>query len=141
MKSVVKGDNTYKALNDIENLKAIVQHVSSTEIKIEIKATLFSENDPNFAFACNNLLDEFEIKLHSDLMSSNSSGEVEGVKNNLPIKLKIRSIRIFRPITPDSSLRVTIESKKEPLQFIGVLKILSDKKVKQIKSESGIVKL
>ena len=27
MKSVVKGDNTYKALSDIENLKAVVQHI------------------------------------------------------------------------------------------------------------------
>ena len=53
MKCVAKGNSTYKALADIENVKAVVDIVSDKLIKIEIRAMMFSENDANFAFIFN----------------------------------------------------------------------------------------
>lgn len=62
MKCVKNGSNTYKALADIENIKAIVDIKSEDLIKIEMRASLFSENDANFGFIFNNEYSEFDIK-------------------------------------------------------------------------------
>ena len=110
------------------------------EVKIEIRSMLFSENDAHFAFVCNNSLNEFDVIPQGDYITFNSSGEVDGINNGMPVKLKMKKIKLFRSLTPKSSLRVTIRSKNKPLQFVGIIQVLSDTQGKPIKMELGIVK-
>ncbi|HIZ11451.1 MAG TPA: toll/interleukin-1 receptor domain-containing protein [Candidatus Eubacterium faecavium] len=139
MKCVINSENTYKSIDDIDNLVAIIQQESLYKIKIEIKALLFSENDPDFSFICNNELDDFNIELIGDAMSYNSTGEMAGFNNGIPIKLNMQTRRLFRPLTPTNSMKCILTSKEKPLQFAGIMKVLSNTKGKKIKLETGRV--
>ncbi len=138
MKNVVKGENNYQALDDISNLKAVVQIISSDSIKIEIKATLFSENDANFAYIFDNEIEDFDIVPLSDSMSYNSTGEIMGQKDGIIKKFHMKTVQLFRPITPTNSMKVSVKGKK-PLRFVGVMKVLSNTKGKHIDFEYGQV--
>lgn len=139
MKCVIKGENTYKALEDAENIVAVVQKISAYEIRIEIKAMLFSENDADFAFICDNAVDDFEVN-PQEAMYYGSTG---GIRNNIKgqtIDLKMRTVRLYRPLTPKNSMKVTIKSKSDVmLKFVGIMQVLSETQGKSIKMVSGIV--
>lgn len=136
MKCVRNGRNTYKALADIENVKAIVDIQSEELIKIEIRASLFSENDANFAFIFNNNYEDFDVQ-PEDSTHYDITGEVDGSSNGIPVKLKMKTIRLFRPLTPNNAMRVTIRSKGPQLQFAGIMQVLSNVQGKPIQIEQG----
>lgn len=138
MKCVINGNNTYNALSDIDNVKAIVDLISDKMIKIEIRAMLYSENNANFAFIFNNQYDDFDVKTE-DSLCYNCTGEIDGSNNGIPIKLKMKTIRLFRPLTPDNPMRVTVTSKNIILQFAGIMQVLSNEKGKHITIEQGQV--
>lgn len=134
MKCVIKGENTYKALEDIENIVAEVEYVSESEIKIEIKATLFSENDANFAFICDNEIDDFKAK-PQEPMHYGTTGQICDFVNGRKVDWKVRTIRLYRPLTPKNPLRVTIKSKSSDilLKFKGIMQMISETQGKPIK--------
>lgn len=136
MKCVAKGNSTYKALADIENVKTIVDIVSDKLIKIEIRAMMFSENDANFAFIFNNKYEEFDVQ-PEDSTHYDSTGEVDGSASGIPIKLKMKTVRLFRPLTPNNAMRVTITSKGQQLQFAGIMQVLSNVQGKPVQIEQG----
>ena len=121
---------------DIENVKAIVDIVSDKLIKIEIRAMMFSENDANFAFIFNNKYEEFNVQ-PKDSAHYDSTGEVDGSANGIPIKLKMKTVRLFRPLTPNNAMRVTITSKGQQLQFAGIMQVLSNVQGKPVQIEQG----
>ena len=94
MKCVVKGENTYKPLEDIENIVAVVEYISEYEIKIEIKATLFSENDADFAFICDNEIDDFELTTQEPMYYGNTGG-IHNFVNGQEIDWKMRTMRLY----------------------------------------------
>ncbi len=139
MKCVIKGENAHKALDDVENIVAVVQKISMHEIKVEIKALLFSENDADFAFVFDNDIDDFEISTQ-EAMYYGSTGGIRQNINGQTIDLKMRTVRLYRPLTPKNSMKVTIKSKSNKvLKFAGIMQVLSETQGKPIKMESGIV--
>lgn len=134
MKCVVKGENTYKPLEDIENIVAVVEYISEYEIKIEIKATLFSENDADFAFICDNEIDDFELTTQEPMYYGNTGG-IHNFVNGQEIDWKMRTMRLYRPLTPKNPLRVVVKSKSKdiPLKFKGIMQMLSKTQGKPIK--------
>lgn len=64
MKKIVKSENCYNPLEDVQNMQAEVAVVDKTKARFTIKATLFAEHNPKFAFACENSTDEFRIHAH-----------------------------------------------------------------------------
>lgn len=136
MKCVAKGNSTYKALTDIENIKAVVDIVSDKMIKIEIRAMMFSENDANFAFIFNNKYEEFDVH-PEDSAHYDSTGEVDGNVNGTPVRLKMKTIRLLRPLTPNNAMKVTIKSNGPQLQFAGIMQALSNVQGKAIQIENG----
>ena len=138
MKCVKNGSNTYKALADIENIKAIVDIKSEDLIKIEIRASLFSENDANFGFIFNNEYNEFDVK-PEDGAYYGSNGEIDGITNGVPVKLKMKSVRLLRPLTPTYPMKITISSSTTQLKFVDIMQLLSNTKGKKIQIETGIL--
>lgn len=139
MKCVIKGENTYKALEDVENIVAIVQKISAYEIRIEIKAMLFSENDADFAFICDNAVDDFEVNTQEAMYDSAEGGIRNSIKGET-IDLKMRTVRLYRSLTPKNSMKVTIKSKPDvTLKFVRIMQVLSETQLKPIKMLSGIV--
>ena len=139
MKCVIKGENAYKALDDVENIVAVVQQVSMHEIKVEIRALLFSENDADFAFVCDNDIDDFEVIIRNAIYHSRTS-EIRQNINGQTIDLKMRTVRLDKPLTPKNSMKVTIKSKSNiELKFVGIMQVLSETQRKPIKMESGKV--
>ncbi|WP_066714232.1 toll/interleukin-1 receptor domain-containing protein [Clostridium sp. Marseille-P299] len=134
MKCVAKGTNTYTPLKDVNNVKAIVEPISELLAKIELRATMFSENDANFAFIFNNEYDDFEVKPEDSAYYS-STGEIDGYNNGTPIRLKMKTIRLFRPLTPSNPVKVIVRSKNKKLQFAGVMQVLSNTEGKHIQAE------
>lgn len=61
MKSVAKLEDCYKPLEDIQNIKAILQVIDKTKLRITIEATAFTEHNPTFAIACANELKDFSV--------------------------------------------------------------------------------
>ena len=100
---------------------------------------LFSENDADFAFICDNAVDDFEVN-PQEAMYYGSTG---GIRNNIKgqtIDLKMRTVRLYRPLTPKNSMKVTIKSKSDVmLKFVGIMQVLSETQGKPIKMVSGIV--
>lgn len=66
MKKIVKSETCYQPLEDVQNLQVEVTVVDKTKAQFTIKATLFAEHNPKFAFACENSTDEFKMSLLSD---------------------------------------------------------------------------
>ena len=137
MKCVAKGTNTYTPLKDVSNVKAIVEPISEHLFKIEIRATMYSENDANFAFIFNNDYDEFEVKPEESAYY-NSTGEVDGFNNGTLIRLKMKTIRLFRPLTPANPMKIIVRAKdNKKLQFVGVMQALSNTEGKNVQMEIG----
>ncbi len=64
MKCVVNSINNYQPLANIENLKVNMSIIDETKANITIRALYYSEDNPEFAFACKNSLDTFSINPH-----------------------------------------------------------------------------
>lgn len=64
MKKVVKKENCYTPLEDIQNyvVKALI--IDGSTVRFTISTTFFAEHNPQFAFACENELNEFSIDVH-----------------------------------------------------------------------------
>ncbi len=61
MKRVAKLENCYTPLEDIQNYKVEASIIDKQTIRFTIRATYFAEHNPEFAFACENTLDEFSM--------------------------------------------------------------------------------
>lgn len=54
--------------------------------------------------------------------------------------MKMRTVRLYRPLTPRNSMKVTIKSKSDVmLKFVEIMQVLSETQVKPIKTVFGIV--
>lgn len=62
---------------------------------------------------------------------------MDGSANGIPIKLKMKTVRLFRPLTPNNAMRVTITSKGQQLQFAGIMQVLSNVQGKPVQIEQG----
>ena len=96
---------------------------------------MFSENDANFAFIFNNKYEEFDVQ-PVDSAHYDSKGEVDGNINGTPVRLKMKTIRLLRPLTPNNAMKVTIKSNGPQLQFAGIMQALSNVQGKPIKIEN-----
>lgn len=132
MKCVVNGENTYTALNDVDNVTAIIKEIKVNEIQLEIKANMYSENDANFAFVCSNEIDEFEVTTEDPIHYS-STGEMIGYNNRVPVPLKMKTIKLYRPLTTSNPMKVKIKGVNNvKLNFIGIMQVFSNTSGKPI---------
>lgn len=63
MKCIVKSENNYKPLEDVQNLKAMLIKESNNHYLVKIEATTYAENAATFVFACENKIDDFALIL------------------------------------------------------------------------------
>lgn len=98
MKCVVKGDSTYKAMEELENIKVSFKVVDNKTIRITIKTLLYAEGNPTFAFACSNSLDEFSACFNiSEGMTMSNHGTIT---TNTGETLNMRTVQLQRPLKP-----------------------------------------
>lgn len=99
MKCVIKSENTYQPLKDVENLKAKFEVFdNNTKLKVTIKALLYTENNPTFAFVCGNDLKEFIacFSKYEGIAITNYGTMV--VENG--VELNMRIAKLQRPLRP-----------------------------------------
>ncbi len=59
MKRIIRSENTYQPVEEFQNLRAKITWITERQCIVTIKATLFAEWSPTFAFACLN--NEFHL--------------------------------------------------------------------------------
>lgn len=64
MKKVVKKENCYIPLEDIQNYKVKAFVIDKSTARFTISTIFFAEHNPQFAFVCENELSEFSIDSH-----------------------------------------------------------------------------
>lgn len=133
MKSVISGGNTYTSGENIENLVAYLHKKSEFEIDFEIQATMFSVQDVNFAFVCNNNIDEFEVIPFTETMISTTHGEAFKDINGERIYTNSIINTLHRVLTPNSPFKGKLKSKSSFLNFEGIIQVLSEDSIKQLK--------
>lgn len=135
MKCVAQDNNTYKAFPDIDNLIAIYEIVSDKMVKIEIRATMYMENETKFGLLCNNDVEILEVKIKDSFISLNS-GTLDAKRDGMPTKLRMKIIELLRPVTPYNAVKIIITS-EERLEFVGVAQLLSSNEGKIIQMKEG----
>ncbi len=63
MKCVIKSENNYKPLESVQNLIATLIEKSKENYLVRIEATTYAENNATYAFACENELNDFALRL------------------------------------------------------------------------------
>lgn len=133
MKSVVNQENNYKPLEDKENLIAILHKKSDFEIEFEIKAIMFSVQSVDFAFVCNNPIDEFEvIPLDEQIIYTRRGEAFKDYPNGERRYINAIIKTLYRVLTPNKSFRGVLKSKKSPLNFEGIIQLLSETDIKEL---------
>ncbi|MBR5514473.1 MAG: toll/interleukin-1 receptor domain-containing protein [Ruminococcus sp.] len=98
MKSCVKSENVYKPLDDVQNLIASFREVTPKKIEITISALLYSEQNPVFAFACENPLNEFSVCFNiSDGLTISGKDELTDDTQQV---LYARTVQVQRALSP-----------------------------------------
>lgn len=134
MKAVVNQENNYKPLEDKENLVVTLHKKSDFEIEFEIRATMFSVQSVDFAFVCNNSIDDFEVIPFDEHIIYTRSGEAFKDYPNGERKYINAIIKTLqRVLTPTKSFRGVLKSKKSPLNFEGIIHVLSETDVKELR--------
>lgn len=108
MKCVVKGENTYKPLEEFENLKAEVKVIDIKKAVITVKAMMYTEQSPSFAIGCENDYKDFNIEIKSERMVSH--GEIK-IQSSDGVIINAISIQLLRPLSPDRPFIAELTSK------------------------------
>lgn len=133
MQSAISGESVDKPAENIENMVAYLHKVSEFEVDFEIHATKFSVQDVNFAFVCNNNIDEIEVFPLSETMIRTRYGKAfkdidgERIYTNSIIKT------LCRVLTPNSPFKGKLKSKSSSLNFVDILHMLSEENVESLK--------
>lgn len=125
MKCVIRGQNSYAPLQDISNLCAIIENLSPQEIKVEIHARMYSENNNRFAFILDNSPLDFDVEPQGVPMHVSASGTYTTHINGQLVSLNMKSIQLFYPLTPQTPIRVLIKSSTATLNFHGIMHVTS----------------
>lgn len=99
MKRITKNENCYIPLEDAPNVMVDINVVERTKAIITVKATMYAEHNPCFAFACENVYDEFDIKNVSEAVTLQGRDQLSGdgiVANAYTIQLH----RVLKPGFP-----------------------------------------
>jgi hypothetical protein len=134
MRTVVNKENNYKPLEDKDNLIVTLHQKSDFEIEFEISATMFSEQNVVFAFVCNNPTEDFEVIPFNEQMVYTQIGEAfkdfpNGERKYINAIIKT----LYRVLIPNKPFTGVLKSKKSPLNFEGIMQVLSDTKVRELK--------
>ncbi len=98
MKSCIKSENVYKPLDDVQNLAASFREVTPKKIETTISALLYSEQNPVFAFACENPLNEFSVCFNiSDGFTMSGTGQIT---TDFGYVLNARTVQVQRALSP-----------------------------------------
>lgn len=99
MKCVIKSKSTYKPLEEAPNIVATIQNKDAKTIKITIEAKMYAEQNPEFAFACSNSLDDFSACFNVS-EGYTLCGRDEITTNNGLI-LNARTVQLQRALKPN----------------------------------------
>lgn len=118
MKLVVKSENTYKPLQDVENVVGEYHVEPSGETLITIRAQYFNVNNPDFAFAAANDYDDFCVKPLSEGFVHTYRTVI--TKTETQIALKAHGIGLCRDLKPGFPLVVCVTPKNPPIKELTV---------------------
>lgn len=111
MKCVINTKNNYKPLGNVQNLMATLTEKTKENYLVRIEATTYAENSATYAFACENELEEFALRLTgsfscgADVLRT-ADGKVLNARTCTPMHMNIR---------PGFSLEFEVVT-KEPLK-------------------------
>ena len=96
MRLVISGENTYKPLDNVQNLVVEYNYKDDNKIHICIRALYYAENTPTFAVASNISLDDFRIQSISDGVSMTG----HAVFNAISPQLNAHTVGLLRAVKP-----------------------------------------
>lgn len=116
MRCIIKGESTYKPQENIENIKAYFKKLDDYKYRITIKAHYFSEHNTQFAFGCENPLEDFSIDVKSEPMVMTNTGTLTFEDGQV---LNMRTVGLQRALSPNYPLVVeaNINNKKSLRSF------------------------
>lgn len=97
MKKIVKSENCYAPLEDVQNIQVEMTQVGDSTFRFTIKATLYAEHNPTFAFACSNDIKEFQVNPLTEAFTITGSDEITFANG---IKLNAHTCRLQRVLKP-----------------------------------------
>lgn len=139
MKCVIRGKSTYTPLEEVSNLYAIVEKKSQHEIKLEIHARMYSENNNHFAFLLNNDVADFSAEPQGVPMHYSANGKYTNLIDGKVVSLSMKSIQLYHPLTPQMPTKIIIKSSRAELDFYGIMQVISATEGKAIPITSGKV--
>lgn len=107
MKKIVKAENCYNPLEDVQNLQAEMMQTDDSTLRFTIKATLYAEHNPTFAFACENDIKDFQITTSTEAFTINGVDEITFASG---LKLNARIIQLQRVLKPGFSFVADLKS-------------------------------
>ena len=117
MKKIIKMENCYVPLHDIQNIQVEVKCVDDKKTIMTIKAVMYAEHNPIFAFACENDFNEFEIRTDSEPLTRHRQAELEGDS----IKWNAHTVQLYRVLKPGFPLVVEVYRKgPNPLRNMSI---------------------
>ena len=95
MRCIIKSENNYRPLEDVRNLKASLVKKTDKHYLVTIEATMFSENNSTYAFACENDLNDFGLSLTGSFLCGTDVLKTENEKmlnarTCLPMHMNVR---------------------------------------------------
>lgn len=107
MKKIVKSENCYQPLEDVQNLQVKMTQVDGSTLRFTIKATLYAEHNPAFAFACANDIKEFQVNSLTEAVTITGVDEITFTDG---FKLNARTIQLQRVLKPGFPFVADIKS-------------------------------
>lgn len=107
MKKIVKSENCYNPLEDVQNLQVEMIQTDDSTLRFTIKATLYAEHNPTFAFACANDIKEFQVNTSTEAFTINGADEIMFESG---LKLNARIIQLQRVLKPGFSFVADLKS-------------------------------
>ena len=122
MKLVVKGENTYKPLQNVENIIGEYRTESKGEVIFTIRALYYSVSNPDFAFAAANEYDDFCVAPLSEGLVHTYRTEIKE-SGKLPA-LKAHGIGLCRVLKPGFLFIVRVIPKGKILMEFGIFLLM-----------------
>ncbi|MBQ4128568.1 MAG: toll/interleukin-1 receptor domain-containing protein [Ruminococcus sp.] len=98
MKCIVKSENTYVPLEEVENLKVSYKQIDCNKVRITVRANLYAEINPTLAFACSNRFEDFSTCFNiSDGVTVSNKGSMI---TDTDLTLNMRTVQLQRPLRP-----------------------------------------
>lgn len=121
MRSVIKNEDAYMPLDDVQNIQAYITQINSHEIDISVEATLFAVPNPVIAIGLTAKRELFKIDQETEAVVISSK---DVITTSDSIEYNASRFGLYRSLLPGQPFRVKIHLDETITPFtLGVFKV------------------